>query len=103
MSLFNLTLCASSCYWTVQDDLEALQERDPEFYQYLKETDSGLLDFELDDSDEEAPEAPATIKVVTEKSDLRVAGRVVTVIVFTLYSILFRSLKLRRKSRQCLK
>ncbi|BDA42546.1 Nucleolar complex protein 2 homolog [Coccomyxa sp. Obi] len=45
-----------------KDDLEALQERDPEFYQYLKDTDSGLLDFELDDSDGDAPEAPATIK-----------------------------------------
>lgn len=45
--LVNLLLCC------VQDDLEALQERDPEFYNYLKQTDSGLLDFKEDDSDEE--------------------------------------------------
>ncbi len=49
----------------VQEDLETLQERDPEFYQYLKETDSGLLDFELGDSDEDVSDAPATIKVFT--------------------------------------
>jgi nucleolar complex protein 2 len=47
----------------VQGDLEALQERDPEFYNYLKQTDSGLLDFEFDDTDEEEVAAPSSIEV----------------------------------------
>jgi len=42
--------------YCIQDDLKALQERDPEFYNYLQQTDSGLLDFALDDTDEEEPE-----------------------------------------------
>lgn len=47
----------------MQDDLATLQERDPEFFAYLKETDSDLLNFSLPangkDTDEEAAEAEA--------------------------------------------
>lgn len=47
---------------THKDDLDALEEKDPEFYKYLKENDAELLDFAEDDlaeidqlSEEEAP------------------------------------------------
>lgn len=35
-----------------KEDMEKLKETDPEFYEYLKETDQNLLEFDVDGSDE---------------------------------------------------
>ena len=43
----------------MQEDLAALQERDPEFYAYLKQTDSDLLDFSLPADDDDDGGMPA--------------------------------------------
>ena len=43
----------------MQEDLAALQERDPEFYAYLKQTDSDLLDFSLPADDNNDMGMPA--------------------------------------------
>lgn len=40
----------------MQAELNALHERDPEFYAYLKQTDSNLLGFTLSGSEEEDEE-----------------------------------------------
>lgn len=42
-----------------REDMEKLQETDPEFYNYLKSTDEGLLDFDVDDDDGDEEEAEA--------------------------------------------
>ena len=39
-----------------QAQLEALREQDPEFYEYLQQTDQELLNFGQDDEDEETEE-----------------------------------------------
>lgn len=36
-----------------QSQLEALREQDPEFYEYLQQTDQELLNFGQDDDEEE--------------------------------------------------
>jgi hypothetical protein len=41
----------------VQEDLATLQERDPEFFAYLQQTDNDLLNFSLPPADSEAAEA----------------------------------------------
>ena len=41
-----------------QAQLEALREQDPEFYDYLQQTDQELLNFGQDDEDEEEAEEP---------------------------------------------
>ncbi len=47
----------------LQDELATLQQRDPEFFAYLKETDSDLLNFSLPptskDTDEDAADDSA--------------------------------------------
>ena len=47
----------------LQDELATLQQRDPEFFAYLKETDSDLLNFSLPptskDTDEDAEDEDA--------------------------------------------
>lgn len=35
-----------------KEDMQKLKETDPEFYEYLKETDQNLLDFDVQDGDE---------------------------------------------------
>ena len=40
-----------------QAQLEALREQDPEFYEYLQQTDQELLNFGQDDVEEEEDEA----------------------------------------------
>jgi nucleolar complex protein 2 len=38
---------------TMKQDMEALKEKDPNFYKYLQENDKGLLDFDVQDEEEE--------------------------------------------------
>ena len=41
-----------------QAQLEALREQDPEFYEYLQQTDQELLNFGQDDEEEEEEDEP---------------------------------------------
>lgn len=55
----------------LQADLNALHERDPEFYAYLKQTDSGLLDFTLPGSDEEEDEVEDEVEDAQASEEVR--------------------------------
>ena len=52
-----------------QAQLEALKQQDPEFYEYLQQTDQELLNFGQDDEDEEGDEEEDEEGDVTSMSD----------------------------------
>ena len=47
-------ICGSIAHMAMQEDLAKLEERDPEFFAYLQQTDSDLLNFSLPPIDTEA-------------------------------------------------
>ena len=47
-------ICGSIAHMAMQEDLAKLEERDPEFFAYLQQTDSDLLNFSLPPVDTEA-------------------------------------------------
>ncbi|MCJ1479630.1 Nucleolar Complex 2 protein [Lambiella insularis] len=63
---------------THRDDLDALQQKDPEFYKYLKDNDSELLDFaedaDLAEEDQSIDEQPPKKKKKPEKLSKAVEG-----------------------------
>ena len=46
-------ICGSILHMAAQEDLAKLEERDPEFFAYLQQTDSDLLNFSLPPLDTE--------------------------------------------------
>ena len=48
------SICVSIAHMAMQEDLAKLEERDPEFFAYLQQTDSDLLNFSLPPIDTEA-------------------------------------------------
>ena len=47
-------ICGSIAHMAMQEDLAKLEERDPEFFAYLQQTDSDLLNFSLPPIDTKA-------------------------------------------------
>ena len=54
-----INICGSIAHMAMQEDLAKLEERDPEFFAYLQQTDADLLHFSLPPVDTEAEDTEA--------------------------------------------
>ena len=56
-----------------QEQLQALKDQDPEFYEYLQQTDKELLDFGQD-GDEEEEEEEETMQEASDEEQVSIAS-----------------------------
>lgn len=54
-----------------QEQLQALKDQDPEFYEYLQQTDQELLDFGQDGDEEEEEEEEEAMQEASDEEQVR--------------------------------